>query len=156
MNKLSNLGIGYVSVMMVFAVICLTILAVLSFQTADSGSALTERNAEYTQQYYEADSKAKHTLMQLDYAAAAALESGFFEDTFPELISDIDEVTCSPVPGGFAVKFTTELNDRLTLCAGAKFFSAPAKGGSRYEITEWKTASTGTEDNGPSLWDGEF
>ena len=43
-NIRSGIGIGYVSVMMIFAVICLTILAVLAFQAASSDERLSEKN----------------------------------------------------------------------------------------------------------------
>ncbi len=158
MNKLkiSNLSVGYITVIMVFAVICLTILAVLSFQTASSGNALTERNAEFNAQYYAADTKAKQTLMRLDNAAVTAAESGFFEDTFPSIAAEIEGVTVSPAMGGATVKFGTELNGRLTLSVSVKFFASPRENGSRYEITEWKTVSAADTDSGLDIWDGNF
>ncbi len=154
-TKLSNMSIGYITVMMIFAVICLTILAVLSFQTADSGSALTERNAEYTRQYYEADSKAKQTLMLLDKAAAEAQDSGFFEDVFPSAITKISDITLSPTMGGAYVHYNTEINNRLSLSATIKFYSSP-QNGNRYEITEWNTVAADSADTGLNVWDGDF
>ena len=57
----SGIGIGYVSVMMIFAVICLTILAVLAFQAASSDEKLSEKNTDFTHEYYAADTEAKKT-----------------------------------------------------------------------------------------------
>ena len=44
-DKLSSsaLGVGYVSVMIIFAVICLTIFAVMSFSAASSSDGFNER-----------------------------------------------------------------------------------------------------------------
>ena len=48
----SGLGVGYVSVMIIFAVICLTIFAVLSFSAASSSDGFNERSGDYLKQYY--------------------------------------------------------------------------------------------------------
>lgn len=154
-NSFSGFGVGYVSVMMIFAVICLTILAVLSFHAADSGNALTERNAAFTAEYYAADAKAKQLLMKLDEAAFAGHQSSFFEDDFPALVSGYDGVSVTPVPDGFRVSYDTAINDRLSLSSEIIFYTTPLNG-RRYDIIKWSSSSPDTQDSGPALWDGEF
>ena len=62
----STVGVGYISMMLIFTVICLTILAVLSFQAVYSNDRVSSRSERFTQEYYDADMAAKRTLAQLD------------------------------------------------------------------------------------------
>lgn len=153
----SGFGIGYVSIIMIFAVICLTTLAVLSFQAADSDEKLGLKNADFVQDYYAADSQAKQVLMRLDNAALLAAESGFFEDAFPSLIQEEDGVKLTPVMDGIRAQYSVPINERLTLEVTAKFYSFPG-GSSRYEIAEWKMLADipENEDNHLNVWDGSF
>lgn len=151
----SGIGIGYVSVMMIFAVICLTILAVLAFQAASSDEKLSERNSDFTREYYAADTKAKRILMELDNAAVAAAESPFFEDSFTELSAE-SGASLTRTADGFRAEYSVELNERLSLFVGAVFYSVPAAhGGERFEIVEWRTASASESVDKPlNVWDG--
>ncbi|MBQ9947959.1 MAG: hypothetical protein IJO91_06175 [Oscillospiraceae bacterium] len=157
MNKnkqgFKGIGIGYVSIMMVFAVICLTILAVLSFQAADSSNTLTQRNSQFTHEYYAADIKSKEILMQLDNAALEACDSGFFEDVFPELAEKIGDVSITPLMDGYSAYYSIPLNNRLSLSVSVKFTDDPD---GRFEIQDWKTVSADSNNDGLNVWDGEF
>jgi len=53
-----GLNIGSASIIMLFAVLCLTVLAALSLLSANSQYALSERSAEVTRAYYAAEVKA--------------------------------------------------------------------------------------------------
>ena len=60
-----TVGVGYISIMLIFTVICLTIFAVLSFQAVYSSDKMTSRSDGFNQQYYTADMEAKKTLSRL-------------------------------------------------------------------------------------------
>lgn len=152
----SGIGIGYVSVMMIFAVICLTILAVLAFQAASSDEKLSEKNIDFTREYYAADTEAKRILMQLDNAALTAAESPFFEESFTELSAE-SGANLSRTAEGFRAEYLVPLNERLFLRVGAVFYSFPAAhDGNRFEIVEWRTASASDASDKPlNVWDGE-
>ena len=77
-----TVGVGYISIMLIFTVICLTIFAVLSFQAVYSSDKMTNRSDGFTQQYYTADTEAKKTLSRLDGLAAEALDGFSFEEGF--------------------------------------------------------------------------
>lgn len=148
-----TVGVGYVSIMLIFTVICLTIFAVLSFQAVYSSDKMSVRGDEFTQQYYTADMEAKKTLSELDGLAAEALKGFSFEDGFMEALSGIDGVSAARVPGGVQVDYTQKINERQTLAVSIVFYSAPAE--ERFSITKWN--STEAEISGeshPSVWDG--
>lgn len=55
-RKLSGINTGLSSIVMVFAILCLTIFAVLSLVTAESEKKLVEKSASSVENYYAADS----------------------------------------------------------------------------------------------------
>ncbi|MCM1166164.1 MAG: hypothetical protein NC299_07165 [Lachnospiraceae bacterium] len=161
----AGLGVGYVSVMIIFAVICLTIFAVLSFSAASSSGGFNERSGEFLKEYYAADSAAKLKLALLDGLAKDAAETGFFEDEFEYLLDEAKSsgtadfgaelfggITLKRIGGGFAAVWTEKINDRQELAAEVSFTS----GG--YEITRWqsRTISADASDEHLGVWDGSF
>ena len=61
-----GINVGSASIVMVFAVLCLTIFSVLSFVTANHERKLAEKTAEAVQQYYQADWKAEMYYEELE------------------------------------------------------------------------------------------
>lgn len=157
-NNYSGIGVGYVSVMMIFAVICLTVFAVLSMRASSSSYELNKKSSSYTTDYYAADSKAKAILAELDETAYYAHASGFFEDSFGEAILS-DGVKLYPVSDGFRAEYSVPLNQNLTLYVKVIFYSdTSAHSGARYDIISWNTSGNMPEETDAPLnvWDGEI
>lgn len=150
----SGLGVGYVSVMIIFAVICLTIFAVLSFSAASSSDGFNKRSGDYLKQYYAADSAAKSRLAQLDGIAKIVMETGFFEDEFEAAVSEqLAGVALNRIADGFSAVWTEKINDRQELFVTVNFTS-----GGDCEIIRWQTGAV-SEDSSEShlgVWDGSF
>lgn len=151
--KGAGLGVGYVSVMIIFAVICLTIFAVLSFRAASSGDAFNERSGEYLKQYYAADAQAKETLAQLNEIAYGAAKSEFFEDSFELSAGEIEGVSLRKSMRGYEAGFSVKINDRQELAVMTEFYT---DGG--YKIIRWQSVDISVETSGSHLnvWDGSF
>lgn len=152
-----GMGVGYVSLIMIFAVICLTVLAVLSYQAAGANDILNEKSAAFTREYYAADSRAKEKLLLLDKYALTASE-GFFESDFTSLCEEaLPEVGLRSVPEGIEASFTEPINERLSMSVSIVFYSFPADG-DRYLVKEWKTVSAAAEETDEPLgvWDGSM
>ena len=153
--RFTGVGIGYVSIIIIFAVIVLTALAVLSFQAAGAGVGLTEKSAEYTAEYYSADSEAKRILAELD---AAATEGGdFLLDALTEAAEPDREIRVSQVSEGVRADYSVKINERQSLNVSVTFFEVPLNGG-RWRIDRWQS---GTDDAGSGeghlgVWDGTF
>ncbi|MCL2604964.1 MAG: hypothetical protein FWD90_10840 [Defluviitaleaceae bacterium] len=60
-----GIGIGSASIVLVFAVLCLTIFAVITYASAITDKALADVEARLVQQYYEADTLAELILAEL-------------------------------------------------------------------------------------------
>lgn len=148
-----GMGIGYVSVMLVFAIICLTIFAVLSFKAAMSTDSFNDRSGEFMRQYYAADSMAKETLSQLNDCAYNAKNSLLFEEAFTEAAQDIDGVSVRSVQSGFYVSYSVAINERQELLVSVLFDNT-----GNYSIERWKSTNIDEENSDSHLgvWDGTF
>lgn len=153
-NKLHGMGVGYVSVMLIFAVICLTVFAVMSFRAASANDGFNVRSGDYLKEYYAADSAAKSRLAELDGIAKSAAESGFFEEEFEAAAETIEGVTLNRIANGYSANWAVKINDRQELAISVEFTS---DGGC--EITRWQSRTVSTEDSSDShlgVWDGSF
>ncbi len=162
----SSLGVGYVSVMIIFAIICLTIFAVMSFSAASSSDGFNERSGSYMQHYYTADSAAKRRLAALDAIAVNAAETGFFEEEFEDMFNtaaksgfdDFGEDTFEGIAlnrsmGGFSALWTEKISGVQELYVEIGFTD-----GGDYEIICWqsRTISEESSDSHIGVWDGSF
>lgn len=156
-----GIGVGYVTLIMLFAVICLTVLASLSYQAARANDKLNEKSVMITSAYYEADTYAKELLAKLDEAAYISHESGFFDDNFAIMCEEIiasenNTVVVNKVQEGYKTAFSCGISNNLELSAVVVFYSVPVDG-QRYRIEQWKTVSIGSDSGDESLgvWNGE-
>jgi len=64
MNK-GGIGVGSASIVLIFAVLCLTIFSLISFIVTQNTKALVDAEAEFVTGYYKADSRAELILAEL-------------------------------------------------------------------------------------------
>lgn len=147
----SGMGVGYVSVMVIFVTVCLTLFAVLSLHAAGSNDAFNERSGEYLRQYYAADAKALETLAQLESSARTAAKDVFFQESF-ELSAEELGASVTPVKGGCKARYTVRINDRQELLCEVVFMES---GG--FKKTRWQSVSVNSDDDSHlNVWDGTF
>lgn len=162
----SSLGVGYVSVMIIFAIICLTIFAVMSFSAASSSDGFNERSGSYMQRYYTADSAAKRRLAALDAIAVNAAETGFFEEEFEDMFntaaksgygdfgeSTFEGITLNRIADGYSALWTEKIGNDQNLSVEVDFTDD-----GNYEIVCWqsRTISEESSDSHIGVWDGSF
>ena len=119
--------LGGTSLMVIFAVLCLTVFALMSLSTAKAGDQLSESMESAVQAYYEADTAAEETL--------AALRRG---DTVEEIEEDNGVYT-----------YCCSINERANLHVSVQIT------GNDYTILQWQSVVddsmiTETQD----IWDG--
>jgi len=61
----SGIGVGSASIVLVFAVLCLTIFSLITFVVAGNDKALTDAKVQLVSGYYEADALAELVLMDI-------------------------------------------------------------------------------------------
>lgn len=64
-NRTRGIGVGTISLIMIFSVLCLTIFAMLTLSTANAEKALADRSSAFVRGYYEADSAATKIRAQI-------------------------------------------------------------------------------------------
>lgn len=147
-RKPAGIGVGYLSVMMIFVVLCLTMLAALSYSTAANENRYSEKSAEYTKAYYSADLEAKRTLAEVN-----GVVSGYGDYSDFMLTAELDgmeNIEYESVPGGIEVSWSTPINQSQRIFSRVRF-----SGGS-FEIISWRTGSVAETENKPlGVWLGE-
>lgn len=149
-NKLpSGIGTGYLSIMMIFVVLVMALLAALSLSAAKKEHNYSLKGAEYTAAYYEAALKAQQTA-----ARYKTLSDEYFSPSEPEFLALLEEENAeyTLTPNGIEISFSTPVNDRqeilmkMAICDG------------QYGIISSRTVSLGGEDeaDGFTLWDGDL
>lgn len=143
-----GIGTGYLSIMMIFVALCLTMLAALSYSTAQNEMKYSEKSGDYTGAYYAADLAAKRTLAAVDSAAAES--SGYDDFMFLAALDELGNVDYLPFAGGIEISWQTPINNRQSISARVRY---EADG---YEITEWRTVYTESISDAPlNVWSGE-
>lgn len=138
-EKFSPPAVGGSSLLVIFAVLCLTIFALLSLATVQASVRLSDASAQAVRDYYAADARAGEIL--------ARLRNGEGAPEGVELQATLDDS-----PGGRAVyAYTVPISDTQELRVEA------ALDGTGYTILRWQAVAVGewTPDDGLSVWDGE-
>jgi hypothetical protein len=130
-----GIGVGGASILMVFAVLCLTIFAVLSLVTARSERALAERHAEAVTNYYAADCLAAEVYDALSKAG--------------DLPESVLGVSVSK-PSVSSLSYTVPIDGDRELCVLLR------REGDTLRILEWREAATGEwePDTRIRVWEG--
>ena len=152
-----SLGTGYVTVIMIFVVICLALLAALSFKTVMNNSGIGDASRTNTAAYYAAEESANRRLAELDGAAAESQKTGN-PSVLSDMIQSSDEVAAIPDAEGLIAEWSEKITDKVRLRCAVLFYSSPElHDGKRFEVREWRTdIGTGTDpdDVHITVWDG--
>ncbi len=122
--------IGGSSLMVIFAVLCLTVFALLSLSTVEADARLSQKNADHVSSYYAAEVEAEEIL--------AALRRG----TIPEGVQVSENV----------YSYSTKISDNRELSVKVQL------DGSEYTILQWQSvySSEWVPDDSIDVWDGEI
>lgn len=122
--------VGGSSLLVIFAVLCLTVFALLTLSTVEAGGRLSQKSAAAVTAYYEADCKAQEVL--------AKLRSG----------GEPEGVTAENGVLRYTIPITEGQELRVLLQRDAV---------GTYRVLEWKAAASGawTPDMTLRVWDGE-
>ena len=94
-----SFGTGAPVIILVFVILCLTVLASLSLMTALSDFRLTEKSADYTAAYYAADSAAEAWLAEVDDALSRGMLPEQTSASFPVTDRQVLQVTIGVTDG---------------------------------------------------------
>lgn len=128
-NKFRIPVMGVSSLLIIFAVLCMTVFAILSVSTVSAGQRLSDKSAEAVTNYYSADTQAEHIL------------AGLRQGKVPEGV----------VADGNIYAFSCPASETLELQVRVQV------SGQDYEILQWQMVSTAgwQADESLNLWEGQ-
>ena len=126
-------AVGGSSLLVIFAVLCLTVFALLGLSTVRADGRLSDASAKAVSAYYEADCQAEAILARL---RAGELPEGVEETVTPE---------------GRTCAYACPISDTQTLAVEVRLEGAD------YTVLRWQAVSAAdwTADETLDLWDGD-
>lgn len=143
-----KLTVGITTIVVVFAVLCLTIFAILSVSTADSEYRLAKKYSESVTAYYIADS----ACADIAESFRELWESGGDFKTLSVLASSLG-VQCVQAEGGSApavISYSRDIDSTRALYVQLHI-------GESFDIKQWQTTQTSewTPDDSLPVWTGD-
>lgn len=148
-QNVRGVGVGTISLVLIFSVLCITVFAILTLSTANSERIMANRTADFVTSYYNADTNA--TILK------AHILEAYRNGTFPE-DTNIDE-TVFGVPlitellnDNLYVSFIYEVNDVLDLSIKLRLSEESET------VLEWRLVNSQEWEVDDSLpvWDGTY
>lgn len=161
-----SINIGFSSILMVFIMICLVTFSTLTLLTANSDHRLSQKMADKTTAYYEADMKAKTTACMIDQYLASLYESSADAASYYNGINE--ELIRGELPDkvyGFLVNYDNEtpvisyqvmISSVQTLHVSLEVHYPENEEETFYLITQWqtKTSNAPVEEEHLNLFGG--
>ena len=140
-DRFSPPAVGGISLLVAFAVLCLTIFALLSLTTVRADVRLADASAEAVRAYYAADCEAQEIL--------ARLRNGQVPEGVDWLASSTN---ADGTPGPDQYAYACPISERQELQVNVIIYPDGS-----YSVSSWKAAATGEWEIDESLdiWDGE-
>ena len=132
------LNVGTSSVLFIFVILCLVSFAILSLSSAMSDYKLSKRVVENSQAYYAACNEAEAQLASFDKTLKDLYDTGISRAGYFENV-------------GKKKTFAIPINDIQTLEVEIRILYPESAGDSFYDITSWKTDTTGELDYDDTL-----
>ena len=141
MNKGGGIGVGSASIVLVFAVLCLTVFTLITFVVAGNDKALADAEAELVVGYYEADFFAEQILAEIKEAEyppetvfGVEIGSGWSMDVYADTVYYLCPITDSK-----------------------SLYVELANYGDYYDILSWRMVDTDTweYDDSLNVWLGD-
>lgn len=138
--KSPGFNVGSASMIMVFAVLCLTIFAVLSLVTANSDLRLSRSAAKSIEDYYDAEYHAETKVLEV----SEKLKSGYEP-------SEIDGVEAERRGAETVIRFLQKVDGNRDLSVALKYGADK-----KLSVSEWKLLPGGdwNPDGGIDVWQG--
>jgi len=143
-QKSRGMGVGTVSLIMIFSVLCLTVFAMLTLSTSNAEKVLADRTAAFIQGYYDADCLATAVLAELSASRA--------EGNYPDTACGV-EITYDEASGGAKLaNYTCKVTDVQDLVVMIELSENHEK------VMQWKTeySQTWEFDDSLTVWDGDM
>jgi len=138
--KRSGIGVGSASIVLVFAVLCLTVFSLITLVVAGNDRTLVDTEVQLVMGYYEADALAEHIVAEIVQA-----------DTIPDSVRGIDIMADFDHESGAEIAyFFCPISNQKEL------YVRLALNGNSCDILSWRMWDTGdwVVDDNLEVWQG--
>ena len=143
-KRSAGIHVGSASILMIFAVLCLTVFSTLSFVTAHQEQELARKSAQAIAQYYDADWRCEERYERI----AEALQAG----TAPEQLAELLDVQVTRQGAQYVIEYLEVIGENQQL----QVRLALAADGSLHTEQWMVTAVQAQEyEDTIAVWDGE-
>ena len=135
----SVISIGTTTIVLIFVLLCLLTFSVLSLVSARANMRLSQKSADRTTAYYEAENKSNDILMQVSDSIEKNLSVSDQETFLERMQTDLDGTYGITFPDDHTLTWTVPLSRNQYLKAEVLLSFQPFSDGNHYKITCWNT-----------------
>ena len=138
--KKGGIGVGSASIVLVFAVLCLTVFSLITFVIADNDKALADAESELVLGYYNADTLAENIVSEIVQT-----------DALPDSIRDIKIMSDQDLESGANIAYFS-----CPISGNKELYVRLAIWGDSYDILCWRMCDTDewVVDDSMYVWQG--
>lgn len=150
-------SIGITSLVLIFVMLCLLTFSVLSLVTARADLRLSQKNAERTSAYYDAENRANDVLLSVISCIEEYKDSPDASVFYQKLRERLDGRNGILFTGADSLEYEVLLDKEQLLSVSLEISYETYDDGSHYRILAWNTVSTHEweSDGGLPLLDKE-
>lgn len=152
--KKSNItiGNGIISIFLIFICLCLTCFCVMAFLSASVDRKYTMKRTEETDKYYEADTKARLILKEIDETITQSVANNLPLDLVAQTVEEIDVVGAKVIGDNMEVSYQVAVDDNKNIAVNIEVDKE-----GKYKIKSWNTVTNSgiIIDEPLDLWDGQ-
>ena len=144
-------SIGITSLVLIFVMLCLLTFSVLSLVTARADLRLSQKNAERTSAYYDAENRANDVLLSVISCIEEYKDSPDASVFYQKLRERLDGQNGILFTGADSLEYEVLLDKEQLLSVSLEISYETYDDGSHYRILAWNTVSTHEWESGGSL-----
>ena len=144
-------SIGITSLVLIFVMLCLLTFSVLSLVTARADLRLSQKNAERTSAYYDAENRANDILLSVISCIEEYKDSPDASVFYQKLRERLDGQNGILFTGADSLEYEVLLDKEQLLSVSLEISYETYDDGSHYRILAWNTVSTHEWESGGSL-----
>lgn len=152
-RKMPFLGIGAASIVLVLAVVCLSVFAVLTLSSAEGDYALSKKNLDRTTSYYQASNAVNEQISQIDDRLFKIYKKSKNKKDYMKRvnkrISKMEGITYHKKKK--TIEFQQEITEKQQISVELKVHYPKKKNDTCYEVLKWKNESVGAWQKDDSL-----
>lgn len=144
-------SIGITSLVLIFVMLCLLTFSVLSLVTARADLRLSQKNAERTSSYYDAENRANDILLSVISCIEEYKDSPDASVFYQKLRERLDGQNGILFTGADSLEYEILLDKEQLLSVSLEISYETYDDGSHYRILAWNTVSTHEWESDGSL-----